>query len=393
MDNGFQFLLSIGGILLFGQLISTLGQRTFLPRVTLLLLFGIFIGEESLNLIPQLFQDQFEIIAKITLLMVGFLIGGKLTKSSLKHRVNKILWISISSAIVTAGIVFLCLKLLRTPTELAILVGCIASATAPAATLDVVMESNDKSSFSNLLISIVALDDAWALMLFAIGIAIATSITGHAATESPLLFAIKDIGGALILGLLLGLIGAFLTGRIKPGKPILTEAMALVFICGGLALWFHVSFLIASIAMGAIIANFAKHHEHPFHEIENIEWPFMVIFFVLAGATLEIEIIKNIGLLGLVYIISRIAGKLAGAHIGAHFSHASKAIKYWLGLALLPQAGVAIGMALVASNYFPEHQQTLLSLVISSTIFFEILGPVATRFAIKKAAQTGSKHE
>lgn len=387
MDDGFQFLLSVGGILLAGQLLSTIGQRTFLPRVTLLLLFGILIGKEFLDLVPQLFQEQFEIVAKITLLMVGFLIGGKLTKSSLKHRVSKILWISFSSAIVTAIIVFLCLTLVGVPVALAILLCCIASATAPASTLDVVMESNDKSEFSKLLISIVALDDAWALVLFALGIAFATSITNHTVAESSLLFAVKDIGGAVILGLILGFIGAFVTGRIKPGTPILTEAMALVFICGGLALWLHVSFLIASITMGAVIANVAKHHEYPFHEIENIEWPFMVIFFVLAGATLELEIIKNIGLIGFVYIISRIMGKLVGAQLGARLSHASEGVKRWMGFALLPQAGVAIGMALVASNYFPEHQQTLLSLVISSTIFFEILGPIATRFAINKAAQ------
>ncbi len=387
MEIEYQILLTLGGMLLVGQLLSYLGQRTFLPRVTLLLLFGILIGKEFLNLIPPIFQEQFEAIAMVTLLMVGFLIGGKLTKDFLHNGISKILWISLSSAIVTASIVYLCLAWLAIPTELAVLLSCIAAATAPASTLDVIIESNDKGSFGKVLISVVALDDAWALMLFAIGIAIAMSITGHIATDSPLIFAAKDIGGALILGLILGFIGSSLTGRIKPGKPILTEALALVFICGGLALWLNVSFLIASIIMGAVIANFAKHHEHSFHEIENIEWPFMVIFFVLAGATIEIEALENIGLLGLVYITSRIMGKLAGARLGAQLSHADKEIKRWMGLALLSQAGVAIGMALVASEHFPEYRQTILSLVISSTIFFEIFGPIAAKFAIRKASQ------
>jgi Kef-type K+ transport system membrane component KefB len=225
-------------------------------------------------------------------------------------------------------------------------------------------------------------------MLFAIGLAIAMSVSGHIGSESPLLFAVREIGGAMALGGLLGAIGCVLTGRLKPGKPILTEALALVLICGGLSLWLEVSFLITSIVMGGVIANFAKHHEHPFHEIENIEWPFMVIFFVLAGATIELDALESIGLVGLVYICSRIAGKLLGARIGAQLSRADGQTKQWLGLALLSQAGVAIGMALVASEHFPEYRQTILSLVISSTIFFEILGPVAAKFAIEKADQS-----
>ena len=111
----------------------------------------------------------------------------------------------------------------------------------------------------------------------------------------------------------------------------------------------------------------------------------MVVFFVLAGASLELAMISNIGLIGIVYILARIMGKLIGARIGAEISHADPSVKSWMGLALLPQAGVAIGMALIASSYFPEHRQILLSLVISSTIFFEIIGPIFTRIAIRRA--------
>lgn len=388
MESAYQFLLSLGGILLFGQVVSTLGHRTFLPRVTLLLLFGVVIGKEVLNIIPPFFTQQFEIIAEMTLLMVGFLIGGKLTKDYLKHGINKILWISISAAVFTAVIVGLGLMWLGLPPELSILFGCIASATAPAATLDVVMESNDNRPFSKLLISIVALDDAWALMLFGIGIALATSISGQEQDSPSIVIAFKDIGGAVLLGMLIGFPSAYLTGRLKPGEPMITEALGLVFICGGLALWFDVSYLIASIVMGAIVANFATHHDYTFHEIENIEWPFMVIFFVLAGATLELKMIADVGLIGIVYILCRILGKYIGARVGGQISRADQGVKNWMGIALLPQAGVAIGMALVASNNFPEHRQVLLSLIISSTVFFELFGPIFTRIAIRQADST-----
>ncbi len=386
MESAYQFLLSLGGILLFGQAVSTLGRRTFLPRVTLLLIFGLVIGKEVLNIIPAFFYQQFEIIAEMTLLMVGFLIGGKLTKESLVNGINKILWISISTAIMTAFVVSISLFWLGVPIEISILLGCIASATAPAATLDVVMETEDKSEFSNILISVVALDDAWALMLFGIGLAAAISISGQTSDTLSILLAIKDIGGAVILGVMIGFPAAYLTGRLKPGKPMLTEALGLVFVCGGLALWLDISFLIASIVMGAIVANFAKHHDYSFHEIENIEWPFMVIFFVLAGATLEIHMIAEIGLIGIVYILSRIIGKILGARIGGEISKAEQKIKNWIGVALLPQAGVAIGMALIASSSFPEYRQLLLSLIISTTILFELIGPIFTRIAIRKAA-------
>ena len=382
-----QFILTLGGILLLGLLTSTLGRKTFLPRVTLLLLFGILIGKEGFDIIPGIFSERFEIIADLALLMVGFLLGGKLTFKSLNNSTNKILWISVSASITSMMFVSLGLIWFGVVTEVAILLGCIAAATAPAATLDVVIESESKTIFSTLLLSIVALDDAWALILFSFGIAIVTSLNGSALEYSPFLIILKDVGGAILLGFILGLPAAYLTGRIKQGQPILTEALGLVFLCGGIAIWLEVSFLIASMIMGAVIANFAKHHEYPFHAIEGIESTFMVIFFVLAGSSLEVSAIQDMGLIGAVYILYRILGKIIGANIGSQLSKTDRFTKTWMGAALLPQAGVAIGMALVAANHFPEYRQILLSVVISTTVFFELLGPIITRFALKKAEQ------
>jgi Kef-type K+ transport system membrane component KefB len=381
----YELLLTLSAILLVGLVTDAIGRHTFLPRVTLLLLFGVVIGEQMLDLIPALFTDHFDIIANMALLMVGFLLGGKLTANFLKQSAEKTFWISMSTAVITVVVVTTGLLVVGTTLNIAILLGCIASATAPAATLDIVLESNTKGAFSDLLLSIVALDDVWGLILFSIGIAVVMADSGEAAQSSQFFFVIKDIGGALVLGIGLGIPSAFLTGRIKKGEPMLTEALGLVFLCGGLALLFEVSFLIASIVMGSVVANFATHHEYPFHEIENIERPFMSIFFVLAGASLEFGMIREIGLIGIAYIASRIAGKLLGARIGARISGADKVTRQWMGFALLPQAGVAIGMALVASNQFPAYQQTLLTIVIGSTVFFEIIGPVFTRMALRKS--------
>lgn len=387
MQTTSQFLLALGGILLLGLLTDLIGKRTFLPRITLLLIFGILIGKEGADIIPSIFSDRFEIIADMTLLVVGFLLGGMLTRETLQQSGKKILSISISAAVITTTIVTIALIAIGLPTEIAILLGCIASATDPAATVDTAIESGHKEEFSKLLFAIVSLDDAWGLILFSIGIALASVIHGSNGDTPFILKAGYEIGGAALLGIAIGLPAAFLTGRIKPGQPMLTEALGVVFLCGGLALWLDVSFLIAAMVLGATIANLAKHHEYPFHAIEGIEWPLMAIFFVLAGASLDLGVVNAIGLLIVVFIIFRIVGKIAGAYIGARICAADATTQRWMGIAILPQAGAAMGMALVASNQFPEYQQTLLSVVISTTIFFEIIGPIFTRLALQKAAQ------
>jgi len=383
-----QFLLALGGILLLGLITDMIGKKTFLPRITLLLIFGIIIGEEGFNLIPTIFGDHFELIAEMTLLVVGFLLGGMLTKKTLHHSGKTILSISICAALVTTIIVTLALFLIGIPIEIAIILGCIASATDPAATVDTAMEAREKSNFSRILFAIVSLDDAWGLILFSIGMAIVSSLNSNHGETHFLLNIGFEIGGAIFIGIAVGLPAAYLTGRIKPGQPMLTEALAAVFICGGLALWLDVSFLIAAMVLGATITSLAKHHEYPFNAIEGIEWPLMIIFFILAGASLNIASLNQIGLIIIVFIIFRSMGKIVGSNIGARISNANKTTRRWMGLALLPQAGAAMGMALVAANQFPEYRQTLLSVVISSTIFFEIIGPIFTRLALRKAAHS-----
>ena len=197
MEDSSLFLISLGGLFLLGLLSDRLGRQTFLPRVTLLLLFGIIIGKDVLDLVPSVLTNNYELIAQMTLLMVGFLLGGKLTLSSLKNLGNQVLWISICAAVVTTTVVTLSLILFGISTQIAILLGCIASATAPAAVLDVVSESRYKGRFSELLLSIVALDDAWALILFGIGTAVVKSMSGAETEVIPIIMIVKEIGGAV----------------------------------------------------------------------------------------------------------------------------------------------------------------------------------------------------
>ncbi len=387
LDYTSQFLLSLGCILLLGLATDALGRRTFLPRVTLLVLFGLLVGPEILDLVPSLLTDRFELIADMALLMVGFLLGGKLTGSALRSSGKSMVSISVVAALGATLIVSLGLVLLGFDLEVALLLGCIAAATDAAATVDVITESKSPGPFSDLLAAVVALDDAWALIIFSVGLALVNYYLKMDSGGSVLLLALWEILGAVGLGVALGLPAAFLTGRVKPGQPMLTEALGVVFLCGGLALWLDVSFLIAAMALGATIANLARHHEYPFHEVENIEWPFMAAFFLLAGASLQFEAVFSIGVLGVAYILLRALGKFTGGYLGATLGGTARPVRQWVGVALLPQAGVAIGMGLVAANKFPELGTKLLAVIIGTTVFFELVGPLCTRLALNKVAK------
>jgi Kef-type K+ transport system membrane component KefB len=382
-------LIGMGTILLLALLATAMAERTALPRVTLLLVLGLISGPPLLNLIPADLVAQFGVIAEITLLMVGFLIGGKLSHHSFSHGGRQVVAISLMAALGTVFTVTLGLTLLGLSWEIATVLGCIAAATAPTAVLDVVSQitadAGPRRRFGDLLLGISALDDVWALLLFGIGLALATAGQGDGGRPlAPLLWAGRDLGGGALVGLAVGLPAALLTGRIRTGQPMLLEALGIVLLCGGLALRFEVSYLVAAMVMGAVVANLARHHDYPFHAIEGIELPFMALFFVLAGASLDPGSLARIGGVGLAYVLLRTAGKIWGAAAGAQLAGSDALTRHWVGAALLDQAGVAVGMALVANERLPDLSGPVLSIAIASTVVFELVGPPLVRLALTR---------
>jgi Kef-type K+ transport system membrane component KefB len=144
----------------------------------------------------------------------------------------------------------------------------------------------------------------------------------------------------------------------------------------------NISFLLASIVLGCVVANPARHHIRPFHAIEGIEWPFIILFFVLAGASLQLETLFQIGFIGSAYIIFRIIGSLLGGWTGGAITHAKPLMRRWMGIALMPQAGVALGLTLVTIEHRPDLGEIILPVVIASTVLFELIGPVLTRIGL-----------
>ena len=390
MENLDVVILTLGALLLLGLFGDLLARWLPLPRVTLLVVFGVLIGPPGLALLPEVAEQWYPFISNLALLMVGFLLGGKLSLANLRRIGAHVLGVSAFEVLGASLLVLVGLLLAGMPLPLALILAGIAPASAPAAVTNVVQEAQAGGPFTDTLLGIVAIDDAWGLIVFAILMAVAQSLGGgEGAAWHALLHGGRELGGALALGLLVGIPAAYLTGRLRPGEPTQAEAIGVVLLAGGLALWLEASFLLTAMIVGATIVNLAAHHERPFAEIEHVEWPFMILFFLLAGASLQVAELAHIGLAGGVYIAARALGLIGGAYVGGTVTGAAPRIRRWMGLAIMPQAGVALGMALVAANAFPELEATIIPLVVGSTVVFELLGPILTRTALLRAGEWG----
>lgn len=382
-------LLTLGALFLIGLVADVAGRLTPLPRVTVLLLSGILIGPAGFALLPQEFvTDWFPTLTNIALAMVGFLLGQRLTATELREHGYEVVGLALGKVAMSALLVFLVLTALGLDLVLALLFAGISTATAPAATFDVVHESESENVFTDRLLSIVAIDDALGLILFALLLAASMTLSGNGTGSEMMAAGLAEVASSVVLGALLGVPMAFLTGRLdvgqRNGEPIQAEAFGFVLVCAGAASLLALSPILTAMAMGSVVASLATHHNRPFAAIEGIEWPFMILFFILAGASLNLEEITGVGLLAISYIVARGAGTYLGTFGIASLLKLDRATKNWLGLALFPQAGVAVGMALIASQRFPQYSETIITTVLLTTVFLELISPVITRLVLRR---------
>ncbi len=377
-------LVAIGALFSVGLLADQIGRKTRIPRVTLLLLCGLVAS--GFGLIPEGLADLTDTVTVTALTLVSFLLGGSFSAESLREHGAALMIISLSVVVVTLLLVASGLMALGVDPALSIVLASIATATAPAATLDVIKQSGVSNRFTAVVQGIVAVDDAWGLLAFSFCLAIASQWIGSDA--APVASVLHEVGGAILLGAVIGAPAAVLTGRIRDGEPLMVEALALAFLIAGIASWLGISFLIAGMTTGAMIANFARHHRTAFHEIEHVQWPFMIIFFILAGASLELSALTQFGVMGAALVTLRFASRLVGGWIGAILARTPKRERALYGLALMPQAGVAVGMALLAGQIFPHWKDQIMGLTIGATVIFELLGPVLALLAVKRSARS-----
>jgi len=407
-----EILLSLSICLLAGLLLSRLAKLLQLPAVTAYLVAGILIGPFVLGRLgiegigfPTLESvEHFSLISDLALGFIAFAIGNEFRLSQLKKIGKQAAVVGILQAVVTTLLVDAVLIGLHfvmgdvLPLPVAITLGAIAAATAPAATLMVVKQYKAKGPVTSMLLPVVALDDAVGLVLFAISFGVARSLeSGSVNILSVVVEPILEVVGSLALGALMGFLFN-LTERVFHSRSkrmavsvtfvLLTVALAKIEIpiAEGVTLVF--SSLLTCMMLGTVFCNICEVSEELMERVDRWSAPLLVLFFVLSGAELNLKVFSSliIVLIGVVYIVSRSAGKMLGAFASAKMTKCEPNIVKYLGITLLPQAGVALGMANDA-NAILSGGELVLNITLFAVLVYEMVGPFMTKKALEAAGE------
>lgn len=394
------FYLSV--LLITGLLFGKLAKKFNLPNVTGYLLGGLFIGPliglTGYHVIPEVAYEELHAISQIALGFIAFSIGTEFQLSYFK-RVGKLpIVIAALESFFAIVVVFLVLIAFGNDIKFSLVLSAIAAATAPAATIMVIKQYKARGEVTENLLSVVAIDDATAIIFFGLFVAIAKTI--GSTTESSVLWMVVKPFIEILASLTIGVVAGFVisygvrwfTGRgnrISLLLAILFLVASLAEIIKGFAPDFEVSTLLACMMMGAVFTNMATEDllDTVMYLVDRVTPPIFIMFFVLSGAELQFDVLLTVGGIGVIYILGRVAGKLFGAYLGAEIAHASPNVKKYLGFGLIPQAGVAIGLSIVAAGIVPEYAKEISAVILSATFVYELVGPLITKVALTKAGE------
>ena len=393
-------LTIIGLIIILAYLGSKVIQHIGIPQVVGFILVGVLLGSSLLNVVPLSLVQELDFISEIALGLIGFDMGSHLCFEEIRRLGRSILFILLCEAFCTLLLVTGGVYLITHSTYTALVFGALAAATAPAATVDVLAEYRAKGPLTTTLLAVVGLDDALALLLFSFAVVIAESLlarTGGLSLVQMIGLPLLEIGGALLLGIVVGAPFQWMLNRFKERHAVCAFIVGTVFLVAGLAETFHVSLILATMTMGIVVANLKSDNSQYAHlMIERIGPLAYILFFVLVGARLQVSLLPQMGLLGLAYLLLRTAGKFGGAWIGASLGRAAPAVRSYLGFGLLSQAGVAIGLALSVANRFDANGEAgeqlgnaTINVITATTFIVQIVGPIMVKFAIGRAGEIG----
>lgn len=429
-----QTLLSLSIALLAGLMLSRLAKLAKLPAVTAYLVAGILVGPYVLGKLGGLIEsatgiggigfatmediEAVSILSDVALGFIAFSIGNEFRLSQLKKIGKQATIVGILQAVITTIVVDIALIALhfampeKFPLSAAIVLGAIASATAPAATLMVVKQYKAKGPVTDILLPVVALDDAVGLVLFAISFGVAKALKSGSPNlvsiiVEPLLEIVLSIGLGGLMGLLFSWCERFFHSRSKRlavsvGFVLLTIGLSMIKLeIGGVHIGF--SSLLVCMMLGTIFCNICDFSEELMDRVDRWTAPLFAIFFVISGAELELSVFADVMiiLIGVVYVISRSAGKYSGAFLSAKLSKCDDNIVKYLGITLLPQAGVALGMANMAMNSVELGAEgaIIANITLFAVLIYELIGPMLTKIALLKAGdidpegKTSARHE
>jgi Kef-type K+ transport system membrane component KefB len=393
-------LTIIGLIISVSFLGSKIFQRLGIPQVVGFIVIGVALGPSLVNIVPPELSEELTFVSQIALGLIGFDMGSHLLLNELRKLGRSIIFILLfeafgAFALVTAGV-----YAITQSWYTALIFGAVSSATAPAATVDVLAEYDARGPLTTTLLAVVGLDDALSLLLFSIIAALTECMMAQSGVPSLLAMVglpLIEIGGSLVLGVAMGILLDFIMHRMKRRHDAMAISIGFVFVCVGLSQAFGFSLILTTMVMGAVVVNrYPEHGQHIRFTIEQAGPVIYVLFFTLVGARFQIGLLPTMGLLGIAYVLLRSSGKFVGAWVGGNLGGAEPAVRDTLGLGLLSQAGVAIGLALSSSDrfcVFGEEGELLGSLVLNvitaTTFVVQIVGPIGVKFAISRAGEIG----
>ena len=390
--------MDLGILITVAYLVSKLFQKAGIPQVVGFILVGVLLGRSGLQLITEEMSLSLRPLVDLALGFIGFTIGRELEISLLRRGGGKLIVILLFETLAAFTLVMVGFYLYLGDLPTAILFGALAAATAPAATADVLWEYWAKGVLTTTLLFILALDDIIGVILTRLAMAYAeASITAGALSFSQIGFlALLEIGGSLVLGVVLGWLVSNVV-RVKHTQgEIIVLATASVLLCTGVAEAWELSPILANITFGATLANLSEEANRTFKQTEETATPIYVIFFVLIGASLNLSSISAVLGLSVLYVVLRSIGKFGGVFIGGKLAGADPVVQKNLGFCLWSQAGVTLGLTLVILAEFPslgaagqELAMLIVSVITVATLMVQIIGPFGVKFAIKRAGEIG----
>ncbi len=375
--------------MLAGLLLTRVVKLVHLPNVTGYLIAGLLIGPSCLNLVQSDMLGGMDILVTVALGFIAFSIGVEFKISSIRAIGFKCIIITLTQAFGAVILVDAALCLFGFDIPLSITLGAIATATAPAATLMVVRQYRAKGPVTNTLLPVVAMDDAVGLIVFAVSIAIAGALSSGTAVSfmdvavKPLLEILLSLAVGGVLGFLVALSMRWFHSRANR----LCVCIMAVLLGTAIAERFGLSSLLLCMMLGAVYVNTFNDSLTVLEGTDAWTPPLFLLFFVISGAELDLSVLPAVGLMGVIYLLARSLGKYFGAFLGASLVHAEPNIRKYLGVTLLPQAGVAIGMAQLAISKLPDYGAKIQAVVLCATLIYELVGPVLTKLALTKAGE------
>jgi len=385
-------LLKLGIVLAIGLAGGRVAKKVKLPNVSGYLVAGLLLGPSFLRLVTAQDIDSFAVISEVALAIIAFSIGSEFVLEDMLKLGKSIMVITLLEVVGAIGVVFsLMYFVFGQPFAFSIVIAAMSAATAPAATLLVIRQYRADGPVTRTLLPVAALDDILGIVAFGFAMSSARLSTGNAHTSLArmLVMPLVEIVGSLALGTALGFLLARIARRAGDRDELQGLSLCAIAVATGLSNLLGLSALLTNIMMGTILVNVMRHSIRVFTSVNDFASPVYVLFFTLAGASLDVRILMSVGVMGVAYIFARAAGKVIGASVGARLTKAPETVVKYLGFTLLPQGGISIGLSVLVRQFLPEYAVAITTIIMFSVLVYEVSGPIFAKLAIGKAGEIG----